>query len=210
MWADWIVEIWTSVKDYLPEIISAGEAWPLVQRWLQVKRQLWAKLAGPVTGAPSPRFPHFPHFPSPHSHSSSRLAPKTKPSLSLGRVKLQQRISARHSLFSFPFAQLIVWDNSQKEDYGRQERSKANILSRQIPTEYFTSQSKLRFPKSRVTTALKKKTLKKTKLVQFSFDHNPCHVLGTSRYFAPTSAAIVHLLHISCTPCTMSAGFAIH
>ena len=94
------------MKDYLPEIISAGEAWPLVQRWLQVKRQLWGELAGPATGAPSP---HFPHFPSSHSHSSSSLACIEKePSLSLGRVKLQQRTSARHSLFSFPFAQLIV------------------------------------------------------------------------------------------------------
>ena len=99
MWADWIVEIWTSVKDYLPEIISAGEAWPLVQRWLQVKRQLWGDLAGPATGAPSP---HFPHFPTSQSHSSSSLTCR-KPSLSLGRVKLQQRMFARHSLFSFRF-----------------------------------------------------------------------------------------------------------
>ena len=55
------------MKDYLPEIISAGEAWPLVQRWLQVKRQLWGDLAGPATGAPSP------HFPTSQSHSSSSL-----------------------------------------------------------------------------------------------------------------------------------------
>ena len=46
--------------------------------------------------------------------------------------------------------------------------------------------------------------------MQFSFDHNRCHVLGTSKYFAPTWTEIVHLLYISCTSCTISAGFAIH
>ena len=96
------------MKDYLPEIISAGEAWPLVQRWLQVKRQLWGELAGPATGAPSP---HFPHFPSSHSHSSSSLTyiekeAKSQPGSSETATK--NVCKTQNSLFSFRFARLIV------------------------------------------------------------------------------------------------------
>ena len=155
MWADWIVEIWTSVKDYLPEIISAGEAWPLVQRWLQVKRQLWGDLAGPVTGAPSPHFSSFSFFSVSFFFKSDLHRKGSQVSAwvewNCNKECLQDIVFL--VFVSRRFTEGRFWKT------WRQERPKANILSRQIQTEYLTSQSKLRFPKSRVMTALKKKTL---------------------------------------------------
>ena len=205
MWADWIVEIWTSVKDYLPEIISAGEAWPLVQRWLQVKRQLWGELAGPATWAPSPHFPSF------HSHSSSSLTCREKGAKSQpgsSETATKNVCKTQSSLFSFRFARLIVWDNSQKEDSGRHEdkkeqkrifcpdRSRQSTSPLRASWDFLSRESWLLWRRKLWTKPSWCNFLSITTLVT-SFEPQDILPLPEQRLY-------------SCTPCTMSAGFAIH